>query len=936
MQNILEKEIYNFQNVIINKKNYRVKPNEFMKINHYEYNNLSILKDLGEYERIVSLFYQIFLLLEFKPNAIFTGISHGGYTVLESLDFFNSINCFFNDILDIENLKFNSNNLKEVDLSKIFYTDFNFDKKYEFIFVDKETEYNKDLIDLIHKFQPILVTKQSLYFYQHFDSSNYFIYELSNSSFLVCIPKKYQKELNNSILSKYIKNNTLFYDNLLELVMIVKNGGNLFKEMLIKNYSQFDYWTILDTGSTDNTIEIINEVLKNKPGKLYQEPFVDFKVSRNRSLDLASNHCKFNLVLDDTYILKGNLRNFLNEVRGDQFSDSFDLYVSSDDNQYISNRITKSKNKLRYIFRIHEVISPVNNTNVCIPFSKASIFDLRSDDMEKRTLSRKEFDLSLLFKDLEEIPENPRTLYYIAQTYSCINNYEKAYEYFIKRIEHPVEGLLQEKVDACFEAARLSNFRLNKSWENSKKLYEKAYNMDPRRPESLYFLGIHYYLEKEDDIAFGYFKNAFEIGYPIELQYSLKPTLSFHFVPKFLAELCYKMSNKERNHFKLGEKVCDYFLENNSNKADSYDLMVSWINIFKHLNLKSKSSKFSFSPSNFIFIAPGGFSKWTDKNEALGGSERYIVEMAKYIKNHTNYNVYVFCNCDENESENYLPLSKLYTFLSNNDVDHCLISRYNEYIPLCIFSNIKNIYYTIHDLSPSNLIIPMNEKLKKIFCMTEWHKNYFLKNFSNSKNITTFLSNGVDLELYKTNQNKVPFRFIYSSFPNRGLLQVLKVWKDIKSRYPSSSLHIYCDLENNTPNGRWVNTNFSQMMNEIRNLIEELKDLDITNYGFVSQKELANAWKEAEIWFYPTDFLETCCITAIESAASKTLVVANIIGGLENTVGDRGINYQNNLENLFSILDNDQKKKELVEKNYQWSLTYDWKDIGKNFLEIIN
>ena len=126
------------------------------------------------------------------------------------------------------------------------------------------------------------------------------------------------------------------------------------------------------------------------------------------------------------------------------------------------------------------------------------------------------------------------------------------------------------------------------------------------------------------------------------------------------------------------------------------------------------------------------------------------------------------------------------------------------------------------------------------------------------------------------------------------------------------------------------------MMKEIQELLENLKDLDIINYGFVSKKELVKAWKKADIWFYPTHFLETCCITAIESAISKTLVVANIIGGLENTVGDRGINYKDHLQNLFDILENPEKKKELVEKNYQWSLEYDWKNVGENFLKNIN
>ena len=57
--------------------------------------------------------------------------------------------------------------------------------------------------------------------------------------------------------------------NLLELVMIVKNSGDEIIPMLnaIKNY--IDHWTILDTGSTDNTMDNIRNTLKDVPGNLY-------------------------------------------------------------------------------------------------------------------------------------------------------------------------------------------------------------------------------------------------------------------------------------------------------------------------------------------------------------------------------------------------------------------------------------------------------------------------------------------------------------------------------------------------------------------------------------------------------------------------------------------------------------------------------------------
>ena len=43
-----------------------------------------------------------------------------------------------------------------------------------------------------------------------------------------------------------------------------------------------------DDASTDNTIEIINEELKDIPGKLHFGEFIDFSQARNKSLYLTS------------------------------------------------------------------------------------------------------------------------------------------------------------------------------------------------------------------------------------------------------------------------------------------------------------------------------------------------------------------------------------------------------------------------------------------------------------------------------------------------------------------------------------------------------------------------------------------------------------------------------------------------------------------------
>ena len=92
---------------------------------------------------------------------------------------------------------------------------------------------------------------------------------------------------------------------LLELVMIVKNSGEILRECLQKNRNFIDYWTIVDTGSTDNTPDIIREELKDIPGALHFSEFTNFSETRNKAFELANKKCKYMIVLDADSIMAG-------------------------------------------------------------------------------------------------------------------------------------------------------------------------------------------------------------------------------------------------------------------------------------------------------------------------------------------------------------------------------------------------------------------------------------------------------------------------------------------------------------------------------------------------------------------------------------------------------------------------------------------------------
>ena len=78
------------------------------------------------------------------------------------------------------------------------------------------------------------------------------------------------------------------------LNMIVKNESSIITRLLDSVISIIDYVCVCDTGSTDNTVEIIETWMKtnNKPGIVVKEPFKNFGYNRTFSIRAAQKYLK--------------------------------------------------------------------------------------------------------------------------------------------------------------------------------------------------------------------------------------------------------------------------------------------------------------------------------------------------------------------------------------------------------------------------------------------------------------------------------------------------------------------------------------------------------------------------------------------------------------------------------------------------------------------
>ena len=804
----------------------------------------------------------------------------------------------------------------------------------------RESILYQEIIDMSKEYNnPIIITSSNI------KLKNFEVFQLYEEYIFV----------NLNILEKFktkfkycLSDNILYYDNLINILIMVKNAGEGFKDILIHNMKYADYMTILDTGSTDGTVDIAKKVIEQYgKGVVYERSWKNFRDSRNELLELAGTKFAFNIMLDDTYKLNGNIREFLTIARSDDEADSYSLFIKNNFSSYSSNRISKPEKKLKYMYTIHEILE--KNNNFEIPEDMCWIEDVESSYMNERTNNRKQMDLKLLYEEYENNPEDPRILYYLGETYLCLKDFDNAFKYYKKRVEHHNVGFNQEIQDSLYKMGTIAYFNLNLEWEKCEELYLRCFNFDKTRSESIYIISYHYDKVNDVDKAYEYLLKAYEISKNYKpASMNSKYKINKYEIQKLLLKYCLIFSNYE-----LGLNCVNICKEYEKNYPQEDSNLYLWESIFFLCN-KSKNirdNNISVVDNNkhtktICVVAPGGWDYWdgeTLEKKGLGGSETWCIKFCEELtKIFTNYNITIFCNCLEKKIYNNVLFQKIEDFpefVSTNYIDYCLISRYPEYTQLCIDNNVENIYIIFHDLNRHGEIIPISSnKLKKFVCLSDWHSNHIENCFPMIKNKITTLHYGIDVNSFPI-EDIVPYSFIFPSFPNRDLLNLLNMFPLIKERYPSATLNVFCNLK--LPFVQKVLGHKIEMIEML------LSQPGVTNHGWVNPTILKKYWSKSHVWFYPTNFEETFCRVALEAAASKTFAITTNVAALSETVGNRGVLLEKgdpstlewqlkSLDTLYYYLDNENEMNKLVQSNYEWSLTKNYRDVTTNLLHKLN
>lgn len=276
------------------------------------------------------------------------------------------------------------------------------------------------------------------------------------------------------------------------LCMIVKNESKIIERCLRAAKPILDYVSIVDTGSTDNTKELISGwcEMNNIPHKVHEEPFKNFSHNRTHSYQAAKASfpdSSYFLLCDADMILKVSPGFNKQSLKGDCYM----LEQYSDKVRYWNVRLLGNRNveKWECVGVTHEYWKPTPEV------ATLKLRGLEYDDREDGGCKDDKYtrDKRLLLEGYND-PETPDDLktrysYYIGQTMECLKDIDEAIKWYKIR---------SEKKNSWEEEAWYANYKIGLCYlakgEEEKGVYTllQAWDRRPWRIEPLYKLAVYY------------------------------------------------------------------------------------------------------------------------------------------------------------------------------------------------------------------------------------------------------------------------------------------------------------------------------------------------------------------------------------------------------------------------------------------------------------
>lgn len=712
----------------------------------------------------------------------------------------------------------------------------------------------------------------------------------------------------------------------------------------------------------------------------------DFSKSRNDSfqmvhdfMQLSQKHFDWILWIDTDDTLEGgeNIQPMLESLDDNTQAVfmRYDYAVDPDTETVLAvqwrERMMRTDGNFRWHYPIHEICHAPPGTQYA---RKDQVWIRHWRQPKRDNKATRERNRRILTAARKAFPNEPRFLYYMAnEVYAeagilqmegkdataVIEAGIKAYEDFIPDAPSPDDAYL-----AAHQIGELR--RMKKDFIGAIEAELQAMMVHPTWPDA--YVGIaQAYMEIQEFEKQEFWARACLKNTTAQHTSQVREPLNNEYIPRLLLGIALeeqgnfedaKVEYKRIAEWNLTSEIEDRLAAVEEKMVKNVTIMAPVIDIQKPVRKKLFSSQ---NEKSIAFFTRPLFEPWHPeiiKGDGIGGAETCVIEVAKRFRA-DGWRTVVFGTpgqyrgVDQDgiewwDSNEFLPTEEFTVFVS---------SRCVEVFDAPIKAKLRLLW--MHDVNIGDTFSgpfgARGDNIDLIVGLSDWHLDHLHNLYRIPRNRLAKIPNGVDLSRFDNAMkgNRQNHKFVWSSSPDRGLDVVLNFWPRIKKRWNDAELHVYYGWNSidkiiaQSTESIWL----EGFKNSINSTIDELggEKGGIFWHDRVSQDVLAQELMTCDMWLYPTYFMETFCITAIEAQAAGVIPLTSDVAALRETVAVKRHRVEGWPNNITFNIDYITRLEEIINspnkeylralgrshaRDYSWDLAFDkWKEVCGFVLE---
>lgn len=262
-------------------------------------------------------------------------------------------------------------------------------------------------------------------------------------------------------------------------------------------------------------------------------------------------------------------------------------------------------------------------------------------------------------------------------------------------------------------------------------------------------------------------------------------------------------------------------------------------------------------------------SLWgTDGRFGVGGAEQALLTLCAGFQER-GYDVTLYNNPSEGGASPFKQKT-LDEFNPLDDRDYLIVFRSPNH--RIAGAKGKIIWFSCDQMTVGDFK-EFSKEVEKAVCISPHHADYFREMYG--INNTVVIDLPVRLEDYKNEVEKIPKRCIYTSIPDRGVMQLHAAWPLILKEVPDASLVITSDW-------RLWNQHIDASCIQPYQLAFAVQP-NVSYVGAVKRQQLIQYQQEAQLLLYPCTYDELFCITVAEAQVAGAYPITSKYGSLPTT-----------------------------------------------------